>query len=435
MKILVCGSTGFVGHAVAAALMARGHQVLGASRGGPLRVDFMAPVSPEAWAERLRELHVDAVVNCVGILMARGGQRFERVHAEGPIELFRGAALAGVGRVVQVSALGADAGTSPYLRSKRAADDALLALPLAGTVLRPSLLYGPGCPSTALFATLAALPVVPLPGAGAMQVQPLHVYELAEIVARCLERAQPARGAFELGGAAAVSYREMLGQYRDAQDLGQALWLPLPMAAMQAGAWLAEALPQAVLCRETVALLARGNAPAHNAAAMLLGRTPTALAQGLAISPPAPWLSLRAELSPALARMLRIGLATMWLWTAAISAALPDRSGVLALLARCGFEGEAGLVALVASCMLNTGLGLAVLLKPGPRVHALQLAAIVGYTLTAAWHMPELTLDHCAPLLKNLPLLAAVMVLWMQAPRRVHGPRDGRRRGGFATAA
>lgn len=418
MKVLVCGSTGFVGRTVVAALKARGHQVLGASRGGPLRVDFMAPVSPEAWAERLRELHVDAVVNCVGILMARGGQSFERIHAEGPSELFRGAALAGVARAVQVSALGADSGTSPYLRSKRAADEVLLSLPLAGTVLRPSLLYGPGCPSTALFATLAALPVVALPGGGAMQLQPLHVYELAEIVARTLERREPAAGAFELGGGAALSYREMLSTYRDAQALGDALWLPLPLAAMQAGAWLVEALPQSVFCRETIALLARGNVPAHNAAAQLLGRTPTALAAGLAISPPVPWISLRAELSPALAWLLRGSLAAMWLWTAAISAALPERSGVLELLARCGFEGDAGLLALVASCTLNTALGLAVLLNPGPRLHALQAAAIVGYTFTAAVHMPELTLDHCAPLLKNLPLLAAVLVLWMDAPAR-----------------
>lgn len=418
MKVLVCGSTGFVGRAVVAALKARGHQVLGGSRTGPLRIDFMAPVSPEGWAERLREMHVDAVVNCVGLLMARGGQSFERVHAEGPIELFRGAALAGVARVVQVSALGADAGGSPYLRSKGEADELLLSLPLAGTVLRPSLLYGPGCPSTALFATLAALPVVSLPGGGAMTLQPLHVYELAEIVARCVERAEPATGVFELGGAAALSYREMLATYRGTQNLGDALWLPLPMAAMWATAWLAEALPQQVFCRETVALLARGNVPAHNAAASLLGRTPTALAAGLAISPPAPWLSLRAELSPALEWMLRIALAAMWLWTAAVSAALPQASGVLALLARCGFEGDAGLVALVASCMLNTALGLAVLLRPGPRVHALQAAAIVGYTLTAAFHMPELTLDHCGPLVKNLPVLAAVLLLWLATPAR-----------------
>jgi uncharacterized protein YbjT (DUF2867 family) len=351
------------------------------------------------------------------------------VHAQGPSELFQGAAEAGLARVVQVSALGADAGDSPYLRSKRAADELLLSLPLAGTVLRPALLYGPGCPSTALFATLAALPVITLPGGGAMKLQPLHVYELAEMVARCLERAEPARGVFELGGATPLSYREMLATYRTALGAGEALWLPLPMVLMRAGAWLAEVLPQSVFCRQTVALLARGQLPTANAAVALLGRAPTGLAAGLAISPPQPWISLRVELSPALGLMLRLALATMWLWTAAVSAALPQRSGVLELLARCGFAGDAGTVALLASCTLNTALGLAVLLRPGPRVHALQAAAIVGYTLTAAWHMPELTLDHCGPLVKNLPLLAAVL-LWLatpaaDAPRAAVRPKRG----------
>ena len=142
--------------------------------------------------------------------MQRGGQSFERVHTEGPAELFRGAALAALQRglpglpnspnspnspgirIVQVSAFGAATGTSLYLRSKRAADEALLALPLQTTVLRPTLIDGPGCASARVFATLANLPVVALPGGGGQALQPIHVFEVAEIVARCLERAAPA---------------------------------------------------------------------------------------------------------------------------------------------------------------------------------------------------------------------------------------------------
>lgn len=434
MKVLVCGATGCIGQAVVRALRSRGHRVVQGSRTATdaqgWRLDFMAPVAPQAWAERLKQAHIDAVVNCAGILMPKRGQSFERVHAQGPMELFRGAALASKERairVVQVSALGAAAGASPYLRSKRNADEALLALPLQATVLRPTLVYGPGCASAKVFATLASLPVVALPGGGGQALRPIHVFEVAEIVARCVERIAPASGVFDIGGADVLSYRAMLAAYRDVLGLGDALWLPLPMACMRLGAHAAEALPQQVLCRETVDLLAQGNVPLHNAASDLLGRAPTGFAAGLRVTPPQPLLDLRVQLSPPVAAMLRAALALMWLWTAAVSALWPQASGLMVLLARCGFEGQVGAAVWVASCALNAGLGLAMLWRPGPRVYALQAVAIVGYTAMAAIHMPELTLDHCAPLVKNLPLLAAVMLLWLAVPARVPTTGGGAR--------
>jgi uncharacterized protein YbjT (DUF2867 family) len=427
MRVLVCGSTGCIGGAVTRALLARGHQVLGGGRSRGLHINFMTPVTPRVWAEHLRDWQVDAVVNCVGILRQDQARSFERVHAQGPVELFQGAALAGVRRVVQVSALGADDGTSAYLKSKRQADDTLLALPLRGTVLRPSLVYGPGSSSANLLATLAALPVIALPGGGVQRLQPMHVFEVAEIVARCLERADAKPGVFEIGGADVVSYRQMLAAYRATQNLGAALWLPLPMPCMRLAAWAAEALPQRVFCRETLRMLAAGCVPRVNTAATLLGRAPTGLVAGLAISRPQAALNLRAEISPAVAWLLRGSLAFMWLWTAAISAAWPQESGVLAWLARCGLSGQAGTAAWLLSCLLNTGLGLMLLLRPSPAVHALQCIAIVGYGVTAAIGMPELTLDHCGPLIKNLPVLAAALLLWLSAPPVVTAPRLVRR--------
>jgi uncharacterized protein YbjT (DUF2867 family) len=427
MRVLVCGSTGCIGGAVTRALLARGHQVVGGGRSCGLHINFMAPRSPQAWADDLRGWQVDAVVNCVGMLQEDKGRSFVRVQAQGPTELFEGAALAGVRRVVQVSALGAHNGTSAYLRSKGMADNALLALPVHGTVLRPSLVYGPGSSSAGLFATLAALPVISLPGGGTQRLQPIHVFEVAEIVARCLERAEAQPGVFEIGGADVVSYRQMLAAYRATQQLAAPLWLPVPMACMRLAAWAAEALPQQVFCRETMRLLAAGCVPQLNAAAALLGRAPTGLAQGLAISRPTPALNLRADISPALQLALRWSLAFMWLWTALISAAMPHASGVLGLLARCGFTGQAGIVAWVMSCALNTSLGLMLLLRASPTVHALQCAAIVGYGVTAAIGMPELTLDHCGPLVKNLPVLAAALVLWLAAPAPVPAARVTRR--------
>jgi uncharacterized protein YbjT (DUF2867 family) len=420
MRVLVVGATGCIGRAVVHALRSRGQTVVAASRGdAAMPVDYMQAVTPQAWAARLVEARIDAVVNCVGILMPSRAQTFERVHAQGPIELFRGAALAGVSRIVQVSALGVtEEGDDhpPYISSKREADRALARLPLTHAIVRPSLVYGPDSDSASLFATLASLPVVSLPGGGAQRVQPIHVYEVAESIARWIENKDSASGVFELAGPKAMSYREMLAAYREAMSLGAALWLPLPMALMQAGAWLAEHLPQKVFSRDTLRLLERGNTSSDNAAPRLLKRAPSAIAVGLRVTPPAPAIDLRVSLSPAVSWLLRLSVAGLWLVTALISALLPHESGVLQLLARCGFEGEVGVAVLVASCTLNTLLGISILRRPGPWTYAVQIGAVLGYTLTAAFNMPELTIDHCGPLLKNLPLLAMLMLLWLATP-------------------
>ena len=427
MNVLVCGGSGCIGRAVVRALRWRGHRVVAASRNGntdgeTMALDFMHARSPAACAEDLRARRIDAVVNCVGILMPGDDASFERVHIEGPVELFRGAALAGIGRVVQISALGiaatAQADESAYLRSKRLADEALLGLDLDAAIVRPSLVFGPGSASAALFATLASLPVIGLPGHGRQRVQPIHVLELAEIITGLVERTGSARGVYELGGKEPIDYRRMLASYRAAQGLGEAIWLPVPMPLMALGALLAERVPQRVFSRDTLRLLEHGNLPARNAAPALLGRAPTSLAEGLAVTPPRPLLDTRVDLALPVELGLRLALAFLWIYTAAISAWLPERSGVLELLARCGFVGPAGQAALAASCALNLTLGALTLLRPSVLLYAVQSGAVVGYTLTAAFNVPELTIDHCGPLLKNLPVLGCVLVLWLAEASR-----------------
>jgi uncharacterized protein YbjT (DUF2867 family) len=422
MNVLVCGASGCVGSAVASALRSRGHRVIeGGRTQGESRlsthVDFMQARPPSAWAAALAQRRVEVIVNCVGILIESRAQSFERVHSAGPIEMFRGAALAGVGRVIQVSALGVGADpqslATPYLHSKLRADDALAGLGVDWAVLRPSLVYGPGSASAELFATLASLPVIGLPGRGEQQVQPVHVYEVAEAVARLVEHPGALRAVHEIGGAASLSYREMLATYRAALGLGPALWLRMPMPLMALGARVAEWLPQKVFSRDTLRLLERGSVPGVNSAAVLLGREPTSLARGLQTTPPTLMFDLRVELPTSVSTLLRALLALMWIYTALISAVFQDQSGVMNLLARCGLTGIAGQIALIASCTLNLGLGVSLWLRPSPWAFAVQVGAVLGYTLTAAIHMPELLLDHCGPLVKNLPVLGLVLLLWL----------------------
>ena len=145
-------------------------------------------------------------------------------------------------------------------------------------------------------------------------------------------------------------------------------------------------------------------------------RRSSRLCGGVTARPCPRLLGLRAVLPHPVALMLRLSVAFMWLYTALVTALMPQASGVLNLLARCGFEGRAGVAVMVASCTLNSVLGLALLRRPPPWLWPLQIGAVLGYTLTAALNMPELTIDHCGPLVKNVPVLAVLMLLWLAQP-------------------
>jgi NADH dehydrogenase len=220
----------------------------------------------------------DAVVNLVGILAEGGRKRtFQRLHVEGAANVAAAAARAGVKRLVQMSAIGADAQSdSAYARSKAAGEEkAREAFPEA-TVVRPSLVFGPEDRFFNLFATLTRFsPMLPLIGGGQTRFQPVYVIDVAKAIAAIL--ATPATGGktYELGGPRAYTFRELMGLVL-AETRRCRLLMPLPFGLASFEAWFLEKLPMPLLTRDQVKLLKHDNLVAADAAGLeALGIEPT----------------------------------------------------------------------------------------------------------------------------------------------------------------
>lgn len=232
MNVLLTGASGFIGSHLARALRAAEYVVVEARRTvasgtASVRIDFTRDLAVRDWLPKL--VGIDAVINAVGIVREQGAQTFENVHKRAPQALFTACVAAGVKRIVQISALGADRGMTRYFRSKRAADDYLATLPLEWTIVRPALVYGADGSSARGFTRLVRLPVVPLAGRGEQRVQPLHIDDLTEALVHVLGDASTHRARIELVGPQALSLRELLAGLRAAKHLSPPRFLSVPI--------------------------------------------------------------------------------------------------------------------------------------------------------------------------------------------------------------
>jgi NADH dehydrogenase len=244
--ICVLGGSGFVGQALVSLLAARGKQVKVLSRMRERAKELILLPTVEVVdadihdeQELVRQFRgMDAVINLVGILheQRRGRKNapakrrgdFHQCHVELPGKIVRACAEAGVGRLLHMSALGANpASSSAYQRSK-GAGEAIVAgrhhqqseslngpryIPGYGldvTIFRPSVIFGRDDSFINLFARLVRwFPVIPLASAHA-RFQPVWVEDVARAFADSLQGSSSFGQTYELCGPKTYTLQEIV---------------------------------------------------------------------------------------------------------------------------------------------------------------------------------------------------------------------------------
>jgi len=294
--VTIYGGSGFVGRYIARRMAKEGWRVRVAVR-NPNDALFVKPygvvgqVEPVACNIRddasVRSVMrgADAVVNCVGILNRAGRNTFDSVQAEGAARIARIAAEEGVGHLVHISSIGADAGSqSEYQRTKAAGEAGVLAAFPTAMILRPSIIFGNEDGFFNRFAEMARLgPILPVVGAET-RFQPVYVDDVAQAaVLGATGRAKA--GVFELGGPDIATFRDLMRQMLAViQRRRLVLNVPFFVANIMGGALdmvqvlTAGIVKNGMITRDQVRNLQRDNVVGSGARGLGdLGITPTAM--------------------------------------------------------------------------------------------------------------------------------------------------------------
>jgi uncharacterized protein YbjT (DUF2867 family) len=245
--VVVFGGTGFLGRRVVQSLLDHGFAVRVATPHVPEGAPRFHSVRADIHDRHAVETAIAgayALVNAVSLYVERGSETFHSVHVEAAALVASCARQAGIARLVHLSGIGADPGSrSSYIRSRGEGEAAVRAEFATAAIVRPAVMFGPDDKFlTSLAGLLRRLPVYPMFGDGSTKLQPAHVEDVAEAIARMLDPSGDSRPVYELGGPQALTYRALL--HRIAERNGwRRTFLPLPFPLWHALASLAELLP------------------------------------------------------------------------------------------------------------------------------------------------------------------------------------------------
>ena len=265
MQILITGGCGFIGKAASRALRERGHDVRllssrwsGVQNGVPVvRGDVRDPASLAAAMEGVEGVVLAHQFPNFPIENPKAHQTFREVDAEGTANVIAALKAHGQPRhLVYLSGAAVRdemAGAHPGIDAKLDAERHVRESGIPWTILRASIVYGPGDHYLSRLADMIASgPVVPVFGDGRALSAPIHIEDLAQAIAAAMDDPRAHDALLDACGPNALSTNATLDLLM--QVLGQCRpVLHLPVGVMNVVASALERLPEPPLSRGLIA--------------------------------------------------------------------------------------------------------------------------------------------------------------------------------------
>jgi len=212
MRVLVAGSSGFVGGRLCPALADAGHEVLAMTRRPERYQGTGTAVRGDVGDERSLLDAMKGADAAYYLVHSLGSGDFERRDADAALAFGRAAAEAGLRRIVYLGGLGDDADDlSPHLRSRREVERLLASGGVPVTVLRAGIIVGDGGISWELTRQLVErLPVMVTPTWVRTRTQPIALADVVRYLVGVLEPPEAEGRAFDIGGTDVLAYVDML---------------------------------------------------------------------------------------------------------------------------------------------------------------------------------------------------------------------------------
>lgn len=227
-------------------------------------VEFAAADVTDAASVAAAIAGCDTIVNAVQfdgypIENPRRGLTFERIDYGGTVALIEAAKTAGAANFIYISGAAADENSAqPGFRAKGRAERVIRESGLSFTILRPSLVYGPGDKVVGMIAkALRFAPVMIVPGSGRQKLQPVLVDDVAACVALAVGGLGRG-GTFEVGGPDLMSFDDLVRIVMEITGRHRPI-VHVPEGLLRMAGTAAEMIPGALFSRDAVAFLVADN--------------------------------------------------------------------------------------------------------------------------------------------------------------------------------